>query len=263
MKKVILLFLCIICICGCSKGWQKKVQVSDFTYENDYIVGKMKNLTNKAYKVKIDFSLINGSFVDDDICFDMIKPNEKLELKCYNSDINENYLIKIKNIELTKVDIPKLTEGIIDQKVLEYHFKDIYNSHALNLTSFSSDFTDSQYPYMNEIKYENNQITIKSEFNKDQNAVVIYSEYDTKNEELNCMHGIIAYINDNEFLKSMVFKIANMKSLNNKSYLYSTKIYNSLLDNNLEEGYCWNIDKWCIKPTKSENIYQFYINKKD
>jgi len=257
MKKIYLLLVLCLCLCGCSNSWEKKIQVSTLKYEDDYIVGKAKNLTDKAYDVIIKFKLKSGSLVEESACQRRIKPNETIDLNCPAPEIDDTYSVEIDDIELTEFEIPKLKEGIIDVDTFKYHFQEIYDMHTLNFVVFSLDFEDIAFPYADEITYEDNIISIKSDF-KD---VITYSKYDIDTNKLDTIFGFVNYQGNNEFLNKIITNISLMKSISNSSST-SLNVTKALLNTDIEEGRCWVVDNWCITPKKDNVFYEFYISEK-
>lgn len=263
MKKIMLLIICI-CLCGCSNGWKNKIQISTLKYEDEYIVGKMKNITDKAYDVVINFKLKSGSLEETERCYETIKPKETINLKCLMYGKDETYSFKIDSIELNEIIIPELKEGNINEETFEYHFEEIYDLHTLSFSSLSIEFDTSKYPYAEEIKYDDNKLEIKTEFNTDSNySANIHTTYNTETNELESIYGFINYNNDEEFLEKVILNISLMRFFGGYLGEKSSKIRNALQDFDLEVDHCWVVDKWCIMPKKDAYLYSFYISLND
>ena len=138
MKKILVVTLsCLFLLTGVKKTnlWEKTVQLSEFTIEDNYAKGEIKNLTDKAYNATITLELKSGDLTKEDVCYETIKPNEIRKVSCILNDNDDKYTVNIKNVELEEFPIPALdSELSID--ALKYHFEDIYD--ATFITFFQS-----------------------------------------------------------------------------------------------------------------------------
>lgn len=250
MKKIIVIILFCVCLCGCSKNWKSNVQISSLKYDDDYIIGKMKNLTNKAYNVKIIFKTKSGSFDDNEYCYELLRPKETIDLECLVYGLDDTYNIEVENVELEEFEIPELTYGKIDIDTLEYHFKDIYYAHTLNFVSFKIDI-DNNYPYIDEIEYSDDKIEIKGTIENDENQVFYYEDFDAKDEQLTHLYAFIKS-DDEDFISKIITKFSLMDSISSTSS-DSISIGQILKRKDIAEGYCIKAGNWCIGTDYSES----------
>ena len=85
MKKILVVTLsCLFLLTGGKKTnlWEKTVQLSEFTIEDNYAKGEIKNLTDKAYNATITLELKSGDLTKEDVCYETIKPNEIRKVSC-------------------------------------------------------------------------------------------------------------------------------------------------------------------------------------
>ena len=264
MKKK-LSFLIIICLflCGCNENkWEKNFQISSLKFNDDYdhIVGKIKNLTDKAYNIEIFFELKSGTLVESNTCYATIKPNETKNIECLIYNIDDTYSFEIENVEFKEFSIPKLKEGEISEETFKYYFEEIYNTHTLNFVGFSTMFDNFNYPYINKINYENNKIEIKTDLKENEKSIYFTTTYNTENNELESLSGIIYNASDS-LLNEIAIQISLMNSIRDKytMEINNIKFYKALLNNDIEYGRCWVVDNWCITPIDEYGF--FYIDE--
>lgn len=94
-KKIIIVLICVICLCGC---WKSKIQVSEFHYQDNYVVGTIKNLTKEKLDIRIEFEYKSGSLKESGFCYEEIEPEETKRIECLEYDIDDSYSIKVKEI---------------------------------------------------------------------------------------------------------------------------------------------------------------------
>lgn len=243
IKNLFIILIMLLC-CSCTKSWQRSIQISSLKYEDDYIEGRLKNLTNKAYNVIIKFKVKSGTLQDNQYCFELLRPKDTINLKCLAFNMNETYKIEVETIELEEIEIPELKTGIIDEKTLEYYFEDIYDAHRLNFISFSTDINDKNYPYIGQIKYENKEIIINGIITKDSNKFSYQETFNTENGKLTTLFGIM-HSNEDDFTNEIIHGLSSMSSIVS-SYVYSSSIESILKRTDIDEGYCVNMFDWCI-----------------
>lgn len=259
MRKLLLIVVCCLCLCGCGEknDWKDKVQVSQLKLDDNYLIGKIKNTTDKFYDITIIFKLKSGTLEDTDVCYEIIRPNENKNLKCLVYDIDDTYIYEIKDIELTEKEIPVLLEGNIDINALEYYFEKIYEAHQLNFIAFSTDIIDTSFPYISKIKYKDNEITIIGDIIQGSNKVSYIGEYDTTTNDLNRISFYESRSNDKSFTDSLITRISLMNSIATTSKT-SLEIGKALLRTDIEEGYCVIVDNWCVS-TIHDDLFNTYL----
>lgn len=268
MKKVYLIGIAItlLLLTGCGNTWKSKIQASNFKIEDDHIVGKLKNTTEKAYDMKIIFTLKSGNLSEEEVCYELIKPKETIDIKCIATEYEE-YKVKIKNIELTERNARKLKPGKIRNNELEYYFTDIYNEHLLNIASMASETDDSEYPYISKSEYneDDNIIKIEGKMVEDvgENSINYFSyteEFNTITNQLMEFHAFIR-TDDDDYLSSMQTKIALMKSFN-KYGSNSIEIHRALMREDIGLDRCLEIkNEWCVSSKISDGSYMYFISK--
>lgn len=261
MKKFLLITLILLCVCGCGKdSWENKIQVSTLKFEDNHIIGKIKNLTDKAYELDITFEVKSGSLVDDEFCYETIKPNETIDFECLTYNVDETYTFKIKDIKLEEFEIPELKAGKLDYETFEYHFEDIEEQHRLNFISFTLDIEDSEYPYIEEIDYLHDKLEIYSEIQQDENLAHFYETYNSNTDELESLRLIIS--GDDDFLNETLTDVSLMQSISNSSG-ESLSVNRALLRKDIESGYCVKIYDWCISTDYSNDFVKSFIIRKN
>lgn len=259
MKKLFIIIIVLLCVSGCKKEWEKNVQISELKYEDNYIVGRMKNLTDKAYNVTITFKVKSGSLVDSKYCYELLRPNDIIDLECLAYNIDETYEIEIEDIKFEEVKIPQLEIGIINEETLEYHFEDIYKAHELNFISFTANIDEENYPYIEGINYNGNEINIKGNISNGENILSYTETYDVKSGDLTSL--FIFILSDEEFLNTVTTKISLMQSIT-RSSSESISILKTLKRTDIEVDYCVKVGTWCINTGFSGNgtikTYSFY-----
>lgn len=259
--KTVLLII-ILLISGCGNSWKSKFQVSNLKIDDDYIVGKIKNTTDKAYNLNIIFNLKSGSLTEKDNCHMIIKPHETKKIDCISMD-HDGYKISVSNIEFKEKEIPELINGTINKETLEYHFEKIYETHRYNFTSFSliSDEEQKEYPFIDTIKYDeqDNTIEISGKFTNDNEYFNYREKYDTKTDELKYL---LFYIKttDEELRNSLLTKVSLMKSFRDVN---SLSINKALHRDDVSEDKCILIGgKWCVSSSvldKEAGIISYHI----
>lgn len=244
IKILFIIPIIILCICGCSKGWEKSVQISSLKYKDGYIKGRMKNLTDNAYDLTIIFKVKSGSLVEKKYCYELLKPNDTIDLECLANDIDDTYKIEVENISLKRRKIPKLTVGKIDTDTLKYHYEDIYEEHRLNYISFVVDIDDKEYPYIDEIEYKNDEIEIKGKITEGTNSFYYYETFDAKKEQLKYLN-VLIFSDDEDFINTIITKLSLMPSISTSSN-DSISIARVLKRKNIDSGYCIRVGIWCI-----------------
>ena len=212
-KKIIKFIICMLIfpfiLCGCSKKWEKSVQISSLKYEDDYIKGRMKNLTNNAYKATITFEVKSGSLTEKKYCYELLRPKDTVNLECLAYGMDDTYKIKIENVELDNYTIPNLSEGEIDIETLKYYFQNIYDAHNLNFISFTTDIDEMNYPYIDEIEYEKDRIIIHGTISKNNDSISYYETYNIETQELDNLY-VLLYTKDDSFTSTIITKLSLM-----------------------------------------------------
>ncbi len=263
IKILFIIPIMVLCLCGCSKGWKKSVQISSLKYEDNYIKGRMKNLTDKAYDLTITFKVKSGSLIEKKYCYELLKPKDTIDLECIVYDIDDTYKIEIEDVEFNEIEIPKLTTGKIDVETLKYHFADIYKEHTLNFTSFTIDINDKNYPYIDEIEYKNDEIEINGKITKGTNSLYYYETFDTKKDQLKYLN-VFVYSKDEDFINAIITKLSLMRSIFTSSNdVFS--IMQVLQRKDIDYGYCIKVGNWCIGTDYSssdDSFISFSFNRR-
>lgn len=104
MKKIILLGLCCLCLCGCESSWEKDFQASNIKirivegYDNDdtYLSYSIKNISNYTCNgLKATIELKSGTITIEEIIYPPVfsssplKPNDVVEDE--SPIFNKNY----------------------------------------------------------------------------------------------------------------------------------------------------------------------------
>lgn len=257
-KRILLVVIILIFMTGCSKPWENKVQVSKLKIKEESIVGKIKNLTDKAYYLTINVILTSGSFKEKKECYEFLKPNETINMNCYVEGF-EDYDVEIDGIKFEEKEIPDLDNGVISQDALEYHFKDIVNDHVVNFASFITIEAEKDWPFINKVNYHKNenQIEIFSKIKVNSNDVNIVEFYDSETSEfLSCMVLFESY--DEEFKSTILTKVSSMTRFNDVS---SIDLLSFLESTKTSDEKCLNLDnKWCISNSLSvQDKYDYEI----
>lgn len=263
MKKCLFIIICCLFLCSCKskKSWDDKLQISTLKLEDNYIVGDIKNVTNKAYDITINLELKSGTLTTNDTCYETIKPNETKSIECIVYNVDDTYAIKVKNIELNEFEIPVLNEGIINSETFKYHFEDIYNSHLKNFVGFNSSTNDDKYPYIEKIEYKNSEIEISGTIHDNSNMISYYETYNTMTDNLTQISFYMSSEYEKEFIAKIATKISLMKSLS-ASANESLEINKILLNTDINSDECAIFDEWCISPNYSDYLISFVIRKR-
>ena len=81
------------------------IQFSELKYEDDYIVGKIKNTdTSNAYDITIHFIYKSGNLEEHGVCYEQLDAGETKQLECLEFDIDETYTIKVDDIDIEKIN---------------------------------------------------------------------------------------------------------------------------------------------------------------
>ncbi len=266
--KVFLIITLIITLIltGCGNSWNNKIQASDFKLKDDYIIGKLKNVTDKAYDLKITFSLKSGSIEEDEICHELIKPKQTLNIECISTE-HEGYKVKIKDIKLDERKIKKLKSGEIDIDTFEYYFTNIYKEHLINITGIGGTENIKDWPYISEIEYNEAKDTIKISGRITENLGTDNLNYFAYTEEFDTTTGDItdfaAFIrtNDEEFLSSILTKIAFMKSFN-KYKSNSIDLLSALKHESIGLDRCLKVGtQWCVSSSIDDTLNSYFISE--
>ncbi len=263
MKKILVVALCTFLLCGCGKkedDWKKTIQLSTLEIKNDYIVGQIKNLKDKAYKLTLTIELKSGSLTEEKTCYETIKPNETRNLKCIlaSNKINDTYTAEIKTIEITEKEIPELKEGKIDRDTLEYHFEEIFDAHTLNFVSLALLMDSMQYPFIDEIEYEKDKIVLSGSFTQENNFFSYVETFNTNTSKLSSAYFYTSVNNDEKFTDSLLTKISLMPSINLNTG-DSITINRTLKRTDIKEGYCINAGSWCISTRTDDTLNSYLI----
>lgn len=264
-KRIILSFIIAIAIisitgCGSKKDeWEKMFQVSELEYEEDYIVGDIKNLTDKYYDIKIIIESKNGSIKDDNYCYETIKPNEKREFKCLATKLNENYSNKIKDITFEELEIPDKTTkngSTISIDELKYYYEKVYDAHTLSMTgfSFNRDVDNNDYPYIKEITYSGDEIKIYYPIYYNNSLITTTSIYEVRTGNLKDFF-VIMDDSDKELQTKVETKISIL-------YYFTDNHFNTIkigqaIKEPVEDGKCYKVDNWCFSKYVSNGIVSY------
>ena len=164
----------------------------------------------------------------------------------------------------------QLKNGKISTNVLKYYFENIYDSHTLNFVSFSTEDIKESYPYINEIKYTNNNtIEIETNITFEETIASFNETYDANNSELKSMTFTITSAPDSSeniisdsVAEKILTKVSTMKSLATYDFYSSIDILRALKRKDIDFGYCVKVDDWCIYPDYvTQNFYLFSIHR--
>ena len=244
---LILSLFILSCLVGCSSSWEKVIELSNLKIENEYVVGKIKNKTEKYLEVVISLKLKNGGLTDDDLCHVDIKPNEIKDLKCLSFGYDSSYDVEVKSVKYSEKTIPTLKDGVINTDTLKYYFEDIYDSHDLNVSSLITSYGDVKYPPYDEIKYSSidNEISIDYSFKYKNINVSYFEKYNTKTNQPTILFAIVSN-NDETTLYDFISKFSIIYSFLKSSSASSISTLNKTLrDKNIEYGRCMKIGSWC------------------
>lgn len=246
MKRNFALILIVIFIVfissGCSSNWKSKVRVSSLSFEDNHIIGKIKNLTNEAYDLTITIEAKSGSLKEKEYCYITLKPEETKDLECLATKLNESYSLKVDNIDLEKIEIPELKEGNIDIETLKYYFEEIYDKHGYNFASFSTKFKDG-YPYIDRISYSENEIEIHGIIaTEDKKAIMYYERFNPQNSDFLRMIVLVPK-NDEKLINDVALSLMSLSLVSNES---SYSIYEALKKDDIPTGLCYRVGKLCI-----------------
>ena len=263
MKKkyllILALFSILFLITGCGNSWKSNFEISKLKLDDDYIVGKIKNKTDKAFDLEITFDLKSGSLVDNKKCNLVIKPKETKDLDCLATDYDD-YDVSISNIDFKEKKIPDLNNGKIDEDTFEYHFDKIYDNHTYNFISFTlvDDIFEDKYPYLDTIEYdeENKKIKISGSIMSNTNYMSYTEEFNTITNKLENMSFMIR-TDDEEFKSELLTKISLMRSLDISNSVEMLKA----LNDDIPEGKCYKVGyNWCVSSDiDKETGYYFYF----
>lgn len=268
---IVFLVVCLILIISYLFSWKNKIKLSELKIKDGYIIGDVENTTGKYYEANIKFQLKNGSIKSVESCNEDFKPHKTKKIECMlvNDETND-YKIKVKNIELKEKKIPRLKNGKISINVLKYYFENIYDSHTLNFVSFSTEDIKESYPYINEIKYTNNNtIEIETNITFEETIASFNETYDVNNSELKSMTFTITSAPDSSediisdsVAEKILTKVSTMKSLATYDFYSSIDILRALKRKDIDFGYCVKVDDWCIYPDYvTQNFYLFSIHR--
>lgn len=263
MKRLFLFILCIIMmlmLSGCNT-WKNKIEISTLKIDDGYIIGKAKNITNKAYDATLTFELKSGSLKIEEKCYETFKPNKTKDLECIlDENVDNSYVVKLKNVELEEITIPKLNEGKINNNnTLEYHFENIYSSHTLNFLGFNLSDVEEKYPFIESIEYKDDKIRIESKLTQNENYASFVTEYNTTSGNLEYLFFAIPSNCDEEFVNQIFSGVSRMHPF---SPLYSTDIEKTLHRTDIPDGMCVKVNDWCISSIYNNMLNSFSIHKR-
>lgn len=255
MKKIIVLLLIVCIISGCNN--KNNIQVSELKYEDDYIIGTIKNTINKNYNLDITIQTKSGTLINEEHCYVTIKPYESKELKCLILNLDETYKYEIKKIEKKEFDTPKLEFGEIDEKTLKYYFENIYYNHSRLVYDLKYNLNDEKVKYKQDIiEYKDGIISFTNAFEYENNKILSVSEYSTKNQKLNSIG--ITIENENKQIEENIIQAISFTSDNATDNI---KIY-SILQKETEYGKCTFVNNLCYaKYVKDDSILYLAIDE--
>jgi len=108
MKKLLVIAVCCLCLCGCSKdaGYEVSELIPNSYLELSYIKGTLKNVSNETCdQVQINVTLSSGTINEDGwIWVESPKPGKSISFNNVlyggsNTKNIEDYNVKLKNIE--------------------------------------------------------------------------------------------------------------------------------------------------------------------
>ena len=255
MKKKILLFTIVVIFVfasGCSNNsWKKKIQISNLKYEDNYVKGKIKNMTDKYLSLHIKFLYESGSLKLNGYCFQDLKANELTDLKCLEYEIDNTYKIEIESIDIKEKEIPSLNVGEINQEALEYHFKDIFYNHlSLMLSTIHSIINENDRYFIDKItNYENDELKI--EYSK-KVYDTLYSFIETYSKTDSRLKKIYIFMIGNPNIERIALGLSTSEPFGSK-ITQAKSIYNAI-KTETESGYCRKISDWCISYVKDEEF---------
>ena len=261
VMKIGVLLAFIIMLGGCGNPWDKTFSVSELKVENNYIDGEIKNKTEFAYNVEMEFELNNGNLSDSDTCSFIMRPHQTRKMHCISMD-HEDYEVKLSNIEFEKMDIPELKDGKVDATAVEYYFEEIYNEHIYNVIYFTlldSRFS-KEYPFISSAEYlrDDAELILTANFSdNDNNAYYISEKFDIGTNNMEYV-SIMIFTNDASEFETIRYLISKFKAFKNITY---GDIRGTLGKENTPELSCYNIEnKWCVSVNQDiENGSAYYF----
>ena len=253
MKSIKIIILCFIILLfsGCS-NWKKYIEVDNINNDNGVLKGTFKNKKSFYYDIKyiVKYSGKKDKGIYE--CYEFIKPNETKEFSCEilnsnNKIVDSSYKLKIKDIELLEVELPKLSYGEIYSEYFKYYFEDINKNHELFLSEFNIDNLVNKVV----INYSNDEkININSEYFYNNSNVFIDEVYDVKKNELEELSIRIDNTNE-EIENNIINSLVNTTNFNSDKSLIINYI-----NNNIENSECTELEKWCINILREDSVIE-------
>ena len=188
----------IFFVIGIGPKWKKQIAFSDLKFDNDYIVGKIQNKTDKHLNVTITFELKNGSIKDTDFCYVNIEADTIDDLECLAYGKDSSYKIKVVDVRIEEIKNKSFKDGeeLSIDEVKDY-FKDIYNKHleifGLTFNIYEKDFDEElKYPYIDYVKYyakgADSEIYINNPIMYKGDLISVTETYDVNSSDLDRIH---------------------------------------------------------------------------
>lgn len=270
-KKIIIPIISIfviLCIIGImfllgvfSPKWKKQIGFSDLKIDDDYIVGKIQNKTNKHLKVTITFELKSGSIKDTDYCYVNIEADTIEDLKCLAYDKNISYKVKVVDVETKEIKNKNFSNGDkISSRDFTDYFKEVYNEHhKLFYSIFATNEEDfeeiSSYPYADEIEYiiedSDKYLEIKNNLNYKGTLISVYEYFNLDDNKLESL-SILYQTNDDilEYFKKWLYMgfIDEYSGYNDSYYIRKA------ISTDAEEGRCTKVGSYCFSKRTDDHL---------
>ena len=261
LRVLTIVLLSLVCFTGCGDGgWKSKVELSELKFKDDYIVGRIKNKTDKYYDVKVEYNLKSGDLTNDEFCQFKLKPNSTKDIECLELNYDDSYSIEVNNIDLKELEIPSLNKDL-NQDSLEYYFEEIYEEHSYNGVGLTFDFEDRLYPFITKAKYNEDlsEISIDFTFNYDDSEVRLLEDFDTKTNKPTLIMMFISNPKE-ETISKMRTRLGSLYSIVH-DHVNTISVGRALLRTDIENGKCIKVDNWCIGTDYSTEVTMFLLER--
>lgn len=247
MKKLLSICLAAVTLCACSgKSWENKVGISDLKVEENMIIGKIQNKTDRVVEAELAVIGKNGSLEVERTCTIALNPEFVEDLECYAYDFEDDYEVILKDVKVT--EYPTFYErNFQDGDTLTADdFRVYFNGAMEACTRFNSsvyrDAVDVEYPYVEECTYYQEDDTAHvTNFGMNGKTNVFSDTY--WNRYSGRIEMGIVMLGRNDDTESHFQEVVDqvrmafiLDCLSGNAELYHTKIY-SALKNPVELGY--------------------------
>ena len=266
-KILLILIIPVLLLSGCKAKYTSKFQFSDLKYDDDYIIGHVKNITDNKYKLEISLELKNGGIKEDAKCNVNLNPKQTKKIKClsyHNDDVT--YEVKIKDVDFKQIPTFEEKNFKDDDKIseddLKDYFEDAFYTHTMFNTSLLHGKTVGSYPYIKNTIYSNDKVQI---FNMDtfEDTAFTSLEYYNKDGSFSSLYIEFSYTTQDE-VDSFINNLSLSVSLIDSDLEYSdvTKYMKEPIEDDMcykTHGYCISQHNGGVEGNKLKKI--FYIEK--